>query len=169
MADVDKILEAVEIARTTGKLKKGANEATKAVERGTAKLVVIAADTVVWADGRSLGKPADLSEALEMLKFLSGKMHEVITGVTIKCADISRSFFDLTKVYFADLADKNITDYIDEYQPFDKAGAYGIQECITEDGNTIGPIKIEKIEGSYSNVVGLPVEKLVIELTDLIQ
>ncbi|WP_040573409.1 Maf-like protein [Pontibacter sp. BAB1700] len=122
--------------------------------------VLITADTIVCLGDRILNKPADALEAFEMLRALSGKHHEVITGVCILTKNSKTIFHDVTRVYFKKLSDEEINYYIEHYQPFDKAGAYGIQEWI-------GKIGIEKIEGSYFNVVGLPVQKLYTYLKDL--
>lgn len=119
--------------------------------------LVITADTIVCIDNEVLGKPNDKKEAITMLQKLSGKSHEVITGVTIMDQDKSKSFAVSTSVYFKALSLDEIEYYIDNYKPFDKAGAYGIQEWI-------GMTSIEKIEGSYFNVVGLPIQRLYTEL-----
>lgn len=121
--------------------------------------IVITADTIVLCDEQILGKPADRKEAVKMLQMLSGKEHEVITGVALTSADKQKTFTVSTKVFFKQLSIQEIDFYIDNYQPFDKAGAYGIQEWI-------GMIGIERIEGSYFNVVGLPVQKLYTELNE---
>ncbi len=123
-------------------------------------LLLITADTIVVCDGQILGKPADALEARQMLKLLSGKNHKVITGVALTTPFVQRSFAVKTKVYFKRLSDADIDYYIQNYKPFDKAGAYGIQECI-------GLIGIEYIEGSYYNVMGLPVQRLYSELQRL--
>lgn len=119
--------------------------------------VLITADTIVWLNGTVLGKPKDKSEAVEMLNILSGKKHSVITGITLKTTTKHHTFFCLTDVWFKNLINKEISYYVDNFKPFDKAGAYGIQEWI-------GQIAVEKIEGSYLNVVGLPIQKLYSEL-----
>ena len=119
--------------------------------------LVITADTIVWCDNEVLTKPADAADAIRILKKLSGKKHQVLTGVCIKTKGAKRSFFSSTDVYFKQLSDHEIDYYIEHYKPFDKAGAYGIQEWI-------GYIGIEKIEGSYFNVMGLPVQHLYEEL-----
>ena len=119
--------------------------------------LVITADTTVVMGERLLNKPANAAEAREMLTALSGRVHRVITGVCLTTATTSRTFVDITQVYFRALSDEEISFYVENYQPFDKAGGYAIQEWI-------GMIAIEKIEGSYFNVVGLPVEKLYSEL-----
>lgn len=115
--------------------------------------LVIAADTIVAVDGQILGKPADRPDALRMLAQLSGRRHEVITAVALLHGGAINTFHDVTGVYFRELADDEMTGYVDRYRPYDKAGAYGIQEWI-------GQIAIEKIAGSYTNVVGLPTQQL---------
>lgn len=117
---------------------------------------IIGADTVVALDGKILGKPKNDENAREMLKFLSGKAHSVFTGVTLIKGDIKRSFAVETKVKFFDLTDEEIDEYIKTGEPADKAGAYGIQGY--------GSLLVEKIDGDYFNVVGLPVSKLAREL-----
>lgn len=124
--------------------------------------VLITADTIVCLGDRILNKPADAAEAFDMLRALSGASHEVITGVCLLTKETKTVFHDTTKVYFKELSDEEINYYIQHYKPFDKAGAYGIQEWI-------GMIGIEKIEGSYFNVVGLPVQKLYTHLRQLSQ
>lgn len=124
------------------------------------KEVLITSDTIVWLDGKALGKPKDKPAAFEMLKALSGKKHEVMTSISIKGKHFQKIVNDTTVVYFKEISDKEINYYIDNYKPFDKAGAYGIQEWI-------GFIAIDKIEGSFFNVVGLPVHKLYDELMNL--
>ena len=116
------------------------------------ELLITADTTVVLADD-VLNKPADAAEAFKMLRRLSGTSHQVITGVCLLRHNNLISFSDVTKVYFRQLEDEEIHYYINDFKPFDKAGSYGIQEWI-------GMIGIEKIEGSYYNVMGLPVEKL---------
>ncbi len=120
--------------------------------------LVIAADTIVYVDGEVLGKPADEADAKRMLRMISGRWHEVITGVTLMTAEREHSFAVTTKVKFCNLSDSEIDYYIKNYAPMDKAGAYGIQEWI-------GYVGVEAIEGSYFNVVGLPVQRLYRELT----
>jgi len=119
--------------------------------------LVITADTIVYVDGEVLGKPADEADAKRMLRLISGRWHEVITGVTLMTAERERSFAVTTKVKFCNLSDSEIDYYIKNYAPMDKAGAYGIQEWI-------GYVGVEAIEGSYFNVVGLPVQRLYREL-----
>lgn len=119
--------------------------------------LLITSDTIVWLEGEALGKPKDTADAFAMLKALSGKKHEVITSISIKNKNFQKIFNDTTAVYFKELTDEEINYYIKNYQPFDKAGAYGIQEWM-------GFIAIDKIEGSYFNVAGLPTHKLYKEL-----
>lgn len=119
--------------------------------------LLITADTVVWNRGLSLAKPSDRNEAIAMLKALSGGAHEVITGVCLRSEIQKVTFSETTIVHFKELSDSDIAFYVDHYKPFDKAGGYGIQEWI-------GMIGIHKIEGSYFNVVGLPVDRLDSEL-----
>ena len=115
--------------------------------------IIIAADTVVIIDHVILNKPKDKEDAKKMLQLLSGSMHEVVTGVCVHKKDAINIFSVITKVYFKPLSETVIDFYIDTYKPFDKAGAYGIQDWI-------GIIGIEKIEGDYYNVMGLPTAKL---------
>ena len=115
--------------------------------------VLVTADTVVCIHGKILGKPANRAEAIGMLQELSGNRHLVVTGVSVTTKTKQISFSALTNVFFKELSDEEIEYYVDVYKPFDKAGAYGIQEWI-------GYIGIERIEGSFYNVMGLPVQKL---------
>ena len=119
--------------------------------------ILITADTIVSINGSILNKPKDYTEAIDMLNTLSGNKHTVITGVCISSQTKQKSFSAFTSVYFDNLDDEEIKYYIDKFKPFDKAGSYGIQEWI-------GYIGIKKIEGSYFNVMGLPVQKLYEEL-----
>ena len=121
--------------------------------------LVITADTIVYVDGRVLGKPASETDARRMLRMVSGRWHDVITGVTLMTAQREHSFAVTTRVRFCDLTDAEIEYYIKNYAPMDKAGAYGIQEWI-------GYVGVERIEGSYFNVVGLPVQRLYRELIE---
>jgi septum formation protein len=123
--------------------------------------IVLTADTIVCIDDQILGKPENADHAIEMLQTLSGRMHRVITGVCLLHKHQYHSFYDVSEVYFSKLSDEEITAYVNKYQPFDKAGSYGIQE-------RIGLIGIERINGSYTNVVGLPTEKLYRELAKLV-
>ena len=115
--------------------------------------LVIAADTIVWKDETVLGKPGNKEEALEMLRKLSGSQHQVITGVNIQSSTKKYSFHAVTEVWFDELTENEIAYYIDRFKPYDKAGGYGIQEWI-------GYVGIKKIEGSFYNVMGLPVHKV---------
>ena len=122
--------------------------------------VVLTADTIVCIDGLILGKPETSDHAVEMLKMLSGKVHKVITGVCLLHNHKYNQFFDVSEVLFRKLTDEEIVSYVLKYQPLDKAGSYGIQE-------RIGLIGIERINGSYTNVVGLPTEKLYQQLKNI--
>jgi septum formation protein len=124
------------------------------------KDLLITSDTIVWLDENALGKPKNAEDAFKMLRSLSGKKHKVITSISIKRKNYQKIINDITTVTFKELSDSEINYYITNYKPFDKAGAYGIQEWI-------GFIAIEKLEGSYFNVVGLPVHKLYKELMNL--
>jgi septum formation protein len=125
------------------------------------KELIITADTIVILNGLILGKPKSPEEAINMLTLLSGKKHEVITGVTIRTKDKELSFYDSTKVEFYKLKPNEIEYYVTNYKPFDKAGAYGIQEWI-------GHVGIKKMEGDFYNVMGLPVHKVYRELKQFI-
>ena len=124
------------------------------------KDILITSDTIVWLESKALGKPKDANDAFKMLRALSGKKHEVITSISIKSNNFQKIINDITTVSFKELSDEEIIYYIKNYKPFDKAGAYGIQEWI-------GFIAIDNIDGSYFNVVGLPVHKLYKELMNL--
>ena len=155
--------------------------------------VVITADTIVWVNNQVLNKPVDYDDAVRMLNLLSGKMHEVYTGVCLRSKSKMKSFYAVTKVYFKKLSEEEIAYYVTNFKPFDKAGAYGAQECLPADvkpcsqeeivflnemgkaylnapNNSkesqagIGFIGVEKIEGSYFNVMGLPLKELYEEL-----
>lgn len=135
---------------------------SEAYRRGMADgELIITADTIVACDGQILGKPADRDDAVRMLEMLAGKRHQVITGVTFATKSSTRSFSVSTDVWFSKLTDAEISYYVDRYRPFDKAGAYGIQEWI-------GYVGVERIEGSYFNVVGLPVQRLYRELLQFV-
>lgn len=127
-----------------------------------AQQIVITADTIVWCENRYLGKPENKKAAKEMLEFLSGKSHQVITSVGFLTAQKFEMITETTKVSFKDLTNQEIDHYIEEASPLDKAGAYGIQEWI-------GAIGITKIEGSYTNVVGLPLAQVKDKITLLVQ
>ena len=117
------------------------------------KQLVITADTIVWLNGEVLNKPTDYADGFQMLRGLSGKKHQVITGVCLLSTEKKVSFYASTDVWFKELSDEEIQYYLENYRPYDKAGAYGIQEWI-------GYIGIYHIEGSFFNVMGLPVQSL---------
>jgi septum formation protein len=119
--------------------------------------IVIAADTIVWCNNKVLGKPVNQEDAFAILKEISGNTHEVITGVSLRSKSKELTFSDSTKVTFETFTDEEIYYYIDKFKPYDKAGAYGIQEWI-------GILACSHIDGSYFNVVGLPVQRLYKEL-----
>ncbi len=123
--------------------------------------LIIAADTIVWKDDQILLKPKDDQDAKRILRNLSGEMHEVITGVTLRTRQKMKTFHVITRVYFNSLTEDEIDYYVSNYHPFDKAGAYGAQDWI-------GFVGIERIEGCYFNVVGLPVQQLWKELNDFL-
>ena len=122
--------------------------------------LIITADTIVWLDGKVMGKPRDAEEAREMLRALSGQTHQVITGVCLTTPVYQKAFATMTDVTFATLSEEEIAYYVDRYSPMDKAGSYGIQEWI-------GFIGVESISGSYFNVMGLPIQRLYTELKKL--
>lgn len=122
--------------------------------------VVLTGDTVVWNEDKALGKPSNHQEAFEMIQSLSGKTHEVISAFCLKGKDFCITKVDACKVHFKSLTEEEINYYIENFQPFDKAGAYGIQEWI-------GQIGIDKIEGSFYTVMGMPVHLLYQELVKL--
>lgn len=115
--------------------------------------LLITADTIVWLDGKVLGKPQGREGAVEMLRALSGKKHQVFTGVCLTTTEWQKSFTAASDVLFDELSDEEITYYVDRYQPMDKAGAYGVQEWI-------GYIGVHSISGSFYNIMGLPIQKL---------
>ena len=115
--------------------------------------LLITSDTVVVVDGRVLGKPHSREQAIDMLRELSGRPHEVISAVTFRTADRERSITDSTIVYVSPLTDEEIKYYVDKYRPFDKAGGYGIQEWL-------GYAAIGRVEGSFYNVMGFPVHRV---------
>ena len=123
----------------------------------SASQLIITADTVVVCDGAVLGKPEDKADAVAMLKRLSGKVHYVVTGVTITTATRKETFSAVSEVEFAELEDDEIEYYVETYLPLDKAGAYGIQEWI-------GCMGVRRISGSFYNVMGLPLQRLYTEL-----
>ncbi len=149
----DEQLAPVQVAEYLSELKARAFSKEELEE----KTIVITADTVVTIDGMIMGKPKDPANAREMLQQLSGRSHQVITGVTLRSAEKMKTFSVSTKVFFKELSNEEIEYYITRFKPFDKAGAYGIQEWI-------GHAAIERIEGSYFNVMGLPVHRLYEEL-----
>jgi septum formation protein len=119
--------------------------------------LLITADTIVWHEGQVLGKPRDKADAKRMLKQLSGKTHEVITGVCICTTKKRKVFHVISEVRFASLAESEIDYYLENFKPYDKAGSYGVQEWI-------GYVGVEHIEGSYFNVMGLPIQRVYNEL-----
>lgn len=122
--------------------------------------ILITSDTIVWKDEKALEKPNDFEEARQMLQNLSGEMHEVITSVCFTSKEFQTTVHDVTKVWFKPLSSEEINYYLKNYKPFDKAGSYGIQEWI-------GYIGIEKIEGCYFNVMGLPTRLVYKTLTEI--
>lgn len=119
--------------------------------------VLVTADTIVWMNGKVLNKPQSFEEAFAMIKSLEGKMHHVYTGVCMKSRWGTRTFCEATEVYFAEIPDEDIVYYINTFKPYDKAGAYGIQEWI-------GYRYVEMINGCYNNVVGFPVARFCKEI-----
>jgi len=119
--------------------------------------LLITADTIVWINNKVLNKPANESEALQMLQMLNGDVHQVFTGVCLQSNQKQLSFYDETKVWFSKLSDEELMYYINNYKPYDKAGSYGAQDWI-------GLVGIDKLEGSYFNVMGLPIHKLYAQL-----
>ncbi|NQU79969.1 MAG: septum formation protein Maf [Bacteroidetes bacterium] len=134
--------------------KKKANNINELLDENS---ILITADTIVWCNNSVLNKPDSYDEAYQMLNSLSGNKHTVITGVCLRSAEKETTFIATTDVFFTKLSDSEIDYYLRKFKPFDKAGAYGIQEWI-------GYIGIEKIEGSYYNVMGLPIQKVYKEL-----
>lgn len=119
--------------------------------------ILITSDTIVWLENEAIGKPKNRNDAIRILKSISGKKHEVMTSICLKTLDSIKIVNDITQVYFKTLTQEEIEYYLDTFEPYDKAGAYGIQDWI-------GFIGVEKIEGSFFNVMGLPVHKLYTEL-----
>jgi septum formation protein len=152
LKDIEEIypknLQGVEITNYLAELK-----ATAFQDELKANEILVTSDTIVWHNNKALGKPTDYDDAFSILKTLSNETHEVITSVCFKTITKTETIYDITKVTFKELSDDTIHYYLEHYKPFDKAGAYGIQEWI-------GLIGISKIEGSYTNVVGLPTEKV---------
>ena len=122
--------------------------------------ILITSDTIVWHDHKALGKPKDKADAFTILKSLSNSTHEVITSVCFKTFEKSEIITEITKVTFNELSDEVIMYYLDNFKPYDKAGAYGIQDWI-------GLIGVSKIEGSYANVIGMPTDKVYHYLSNL--
>ena len=145
-------LQGSEVAAYISRAKADAYRATMADDE-----IIITADTIVCLDDKVLGKPANEAEAMAMLSSLSGRTHQVYTGVTIVAVEESSTFVSRSDVTFAALDEEEIEHYVTQYRPMDKAGAYGIQEWI-------GYIGVERIEGSYFNVMGLPMQRLYTEL-----
>lgn len=147
LKEVDEVypdtLRGVEITNYLSKLKASAFTDLKEND------LLITSDTIVWQNGKALGKPIDKGDAFKMLTSMSGRMHKVFTSVTFTGKNFQKTIHDMTKVWFNDLTDEEINYYIETYKPYDKAGSYGIQEWL-------GYIAINKIEGSYFNVMGLP-------------
>lgn len=137
-----------------------ASKKAEAFDEDITDEVVLTADTIVVVDNQILGKPETPEHAIEMLKILSGRVHRVITGVCLLHNHQYNKFFDVSEVFFRKLTDEEISSYVEQYKPLDKAGSYGIQE-------RIGLIGIERINGSYTNVVGLPTEKVYQQLKNL--
>lgn len=127
----------------------------------SANEIVITADTIVWIDGKVLNKPNDEVEAIEMIQQLNGKQHDVITGVSLRSSAKQVVFHDVAQVYFAQMPPETIQHYVHKYKPYDKAGAYGIQEWI-------GYVGIERLEGSFYTVMGFPTHKFYLELQKFI-
>jgi len=121
--------------------------------------ILITADTIVWQNNKAIGKPKDRQDAIAIFEELSGKMHQVITSICIKTSNKIKLINDLTNVYFKELTKDEILFYIDNFQPYDKAGGYGIQDWI-------GYIGVEKIEGNFFNVMGFPVHKFYKEMSN---
>ena len=128
-------------------------------QRYEARLPILAADTVVMLDGRAIGKPESIEDAVNMLKALSGKKHEVITGVVILEDEKEIAFADITEVEFHPIDEADIRYYVNKYNPLDKAGAYAIQEWI-------GIIGIKSVNGDFYNVMGLPISRVLHALRD---
>lgn len=141
-------LIAVEITNFLAALKANAFEGELQVND-----ILITSDTIVWHNNKALGKPKDKQDAFEILKSLSNATHDVITSVCFKTSSKTTLIHEITKVTFNELSDESINYYIENYKPYDKAGAYGIQEWI-------GFIGVSKIEGSYANVMGMPTDKV---------
>lgn len=149
-------LKAVEITDFLAELKANAFEGELKENE-----VLITSDTIVWHKNKALGKPKNAEEAFEMIKSMSNATHEVFTSVCFKTNTNSTVLNDVTKVTFKELSDEAILYYIENYKPYDKAGAYGIQEWF-------GFMAVSKVEGSYTNVMGLPTAKVYEYLSTLV-
>ncbi|MFG4002477.1 Maf-like protein [Flavobacterium aquidurense] len=149
-------LKAVEITDYLAALKASAFDAELKENE-----ILITSDTIVWHQNKALGKPKNAEEAFEMIKSMSGDTHEVFTSVCFRTTFTSTVINDVTKVTFKDLSDEAILYYIENYKPYDKAGAYGIQEWF-------GFMAVAKVEGSYTNVMGLPTAKVYEYLSTLV-
>ncbi|MDA6068898.1 Maf-like protein [Flavobacterium sp. AC] len=149
-------LEAVEITDYLAALKASAFDGELKENE-----ILITSDTIVWHQNKALGKPKSPEEAFEMIKSMSGATHEVFTSVCFRTSFTSTVINDVTKVTFNDLSDESILYYIENYKPYDKAGAYGIQEWF-------GFMAVAKVEGSYTNVMGLPTAKVYEYLSTLV-
>lgn len=160
LKDIEEIyppeLKAAEITDYLAKLKANAFEGELKENE-----ILITSDTIVWHQNKALGKPKSAEEAFEMIKSMSNTTHEVITSVCFKTNSSSTLLNDLTKVTFNDLSDEAILYYIENYKPYDKSGAYGIQEWF-------GFMAVAKVEGSYTNVMGLPTAKVYEYLSTLV-
>jgi septum formation protein len=160
LKDVEEIyppeLKAVEITDFLAQLKANAFEGELKENE-----ILITSDTIVWHHNKALGKPKNAKEAFEMIKSMSNTTHEVFTSVCFKTSTTSTLLNDVTKVTFNDLSDESILYYIENYKPYDKAGAYGIQEWF-------GFMAVAKVEGSYTNVMGLPTAKVYEYLSTLV-
>ncbi|MCP2025097.1 septum formation protein [Flavobacterium sp. HSC-32F16] len=160
LKDVEEIyppeLKAVEITDFLAELKANAFEGELLENE-----ILVTSDTIVWHKNKALGKPKSAQDAFDMIKSMSNAAHEVITSVCFKTSTASTLLHDITKVTFKDLSDESILYYIENYKPYDKAGAYGIQEWF-------GFMAVTKVEGSYTNVMGLPTAKVYEYLTTLV-
>ncbi|MFB9080376.1 Maf-like protein [Flavobacterium procerum] len=160
LKDVEEVyppeLKAVEITDYLAELKANAFDGELAENE-----ILVTSDTIVWHQNKALGKPKNQEEAFEMIKSMSNATHEVFTSVCFKTRSSSTLINDVTKVTFNDLSDESIWYYIEKYQPYDKAGAYGIQEWF-------GFMAVTKVEGSYTNVMGLPTAKVYNYLSTLV-
>ena len=130
---------------------------------------MITSDTIVLLDNKIFGKPQNKKEGFFMLKQLSGRTHQVITGVTLKSNSKQITFSETSSVLFGEHSDEVLMDYIEAFNPIDKAGAYGIQDCLDPDERSLGPLNITVMAGSYYNIIGLPVELLDEKLTSFIK